>query len=472
MPLNNVKHAADIRILNTAHQQSTELAQRLHEPTWAGSLGIAVGSALLARIAGRISFVILSFYLGERFTSATIVTLILESFYITELLVSPLVGSLSDRVGRRPFLLLSPLLAAMAASCMLFATRLFLHPDVNAINISLILFLLILFMSRLIEGASAGMNVPATLGYITDVSVGSERQRARVMTAFEVVTVAGITLATPFGGKISSIMGTRGFFVVIAIYLFVLLLVIFGLKESLQQHEMQQHTSLLASLTVIRHKQIFTFLPAWFSVNALVGSWTTLILIMLAYPVPAADMRHPHQLLYGGFGKMGASLWVGVFALVFLLGMILWTPLLSRMRRTTIMLIGLCGLALMIVALTLLNGLADNPLMLTTGIKPLVSALVILVIPGMLLLSGFTPVALTQMSALSETLPFQRGAVMGLYSVVLAIGQLLGTIVGGFCVDLGGFYGLMAFSTVMGLISLVSVLYVRRHGHDLIHNLH
>jgi predicted MFS family arabinose efflux permease len=72
------------------------------------------------------------------------------------------------------------------------------------------------------------------------------------------------------------------------------------------------------------------------------------------------------------------------------------------------------------------------------------------------------------MSALADTLPYQRGAVMGLYSVVLAVGQLLGSVVGGFFVDLGGFYGLMTFSTIMGCISLVSVLYIRNHKHDLI----
>ena len=470
MPVDDVKQTKDIPAFNTAEQeeQGRELMQNAREPIYRGSLGIAVASALLARIAGRISFVIMSFYLGERFASATVVILILESFYITELLVSPLVGSFSDRIGRRPFLLLSPFLAAMATTSILFATWLFPRPDVHIVNVGLLFFLLLLLVERLIEGVASGMNVPAILGYITDVSAGSERRRARVMTAFEVVTVAGITLATPFGGKISSAMGTRGFFVVIGIYLFVLLLVSVGLKESVQPHEMKEHTSLLAGLTVIRHKRIFTFLPAWFSVNALVGSWTTLILIMLAYPASTADMRHPHQLLYGGFSKMSASLWVGVFALIFLLGMVLWTPLLSRMRRTTIMLIGLSGLAVMIVALTFLNGLAENPHVLPESVKPLAICLVILVIPGVLLLSGFTPVALTQMSALSETLPYQRGAVMGLYSVVLAIGQLLGTIFGGLCVDLAGFYGLMAFSTVMGSISLVSVLYVRKHRHDLL----
>jgi MFS family permease len=148
--------------------------------------------------------------------------------------------------------------------------------------------------------------------------------------------------------------------------------------------------------------------------------------------------------------------------------MVLWVPLVTRMRRTTVMVISLGGLALMILTLTLLNGLAENPYSLTESARPLALGLVILVIPGVLLLSGFTPVALTQMSALADTLPYQRGSVMGLYSVVLAIGQLLGTVIGGFCVDLGGFYGLMAFSTVMGCISLVSVLYMRIHRDDLI----
>jgi MFS family permease len=471
MPVNNIKQTKNIHVLTASRQeeQSGEQVPTTREPLQNGSVRIAITSALLLRIAGRISFVIMSFYLGERFTSATIVVLILESFYITELLISPLVGSLSDRIGRKPFLLLSPLLAAIATTSMLFVTQLFPRPNVHLVNAGLIIFLLILLVERLVEGVASGMNVPATLGYITDVSKGSERLRVRVMTAFEIVTVAGITLAIPLGGKISSVMGTRGFFVVIGIYLFALLLVRTGLDESLPQHEMKHHHgSLLTSLTVIRHKRIFTFLPAWFSVNALVGSWTTLILIMLAYPDPAADARHPHQLLYGGFGKMGASLWVGIFALIFLLGMVLWVPLVTRMRRTTVMVISLAGLALMIITLSLLNGLGENPYSLSASMTPLVITLVILVIPGILLLSGFTPVALTQMSALADTLPYQRGAVMGLYSVVLAIGQLLGSVLGGFCVDLGGFYGLMAFSTVMGCISLASVLYMRTHRDDLI----
>lgn len=334
------------------------------------------------------------------------------------------------------------------------------------------MLLLIIMVGRLLEGASSGMNVPATLGYLTDTTVGSERLRARVVTAFEIVTVGGLVLAIPLGGKVSSVLDTWGFLVVIAIHLVTLFIIASGLEESIHQHcrqaYKQRRSSLWEGLTVIRHKRIFTFLPAWFSVNSLVGAWTTLITIMLSYPLPAADTRHPGQLLYGGFSRMSASLWVGLFALTFLLGMGLWMLLLPRFRRTTVMLIGLGGLALTIIALCVINSLGENLHTVPDSARPLIALMLLQAIVGVLLLSGFTPVSLTQMGAIAETLRGQRGAVMGLYSVVLAIGQLSGATIGGFFVDLGGFYGLMFFSVLMGLVSLCSVLYVRSHAHDLI----
>src|SRR5881396_245299 len=131
------------------------------------------------------------------------------------------------------------------------------------------------------------------------------------------------------------------------------------------------------------------------------------------------------------------------------------------------MFIGLNGLSLSIVGMTLINGLTGNPARLFASSQPLLLILLPLVVLGVLLLSGFTPASLTQMAAISELLPGKRGAVMGLYSVVLGVGQLIGASLGGLCVDLGGFYGLMGFSVVMGLVALGGVLYLRVNGHDL-----
>jgi MFS family permease len=157
---------------------------------------------------------------------------------------------------------------------------------------------------------------------------------------------------------------------------------------------------------------------------------------------------------------------IGSFGLLFLAGMGLWMLILPRLRRTTVMFIGLGGLSVSIFGLTLINGLAENLAHVPENSKPLL--LLSLVVLGVFLLSGFTPASLTHLAAISELLPGKRGAVMGLYSVVMGVGQLTGASLGGICVDLGGFYGLMGFSVALGLISLGSVLYIRVHGHDLI----
>jgi MFS family permease len=431
------------------------------------SILAALLSTLLLRVASRVSFVLLGFYLGEHVASATVVALVLEAFYISELVLAPLVGSLSDHLGRKPFLLLAPAVGGVAALSFFVATLLFPPPNANRVDLQLGVLLVLVLVGRLLEGAMTALNAPATLGYIADATAASQKLRVRVMTAFEVVTVGGLALAIPFGGKISSLLGTWGFFVVIALHCINIGVLLGFLKESLHREVRPegQH-SLLESLRLLRFKRIFTFLPAWLSINALVGAWITLITIMLAYPNPAADVRFPGQLLYGGFSKEVATLLLGGFGLVFLGGMGVWMLIVPRLRRTTVMLLGLGGLGVSIIALTFINGLAENMATLPAHSMLQLLLLLALVLIGVFLLSGFTPVALTHIAEISETMQGKRGAVMGLYSVVLGLGQLLGALLGGLCVDIDGFYGLMGFSVGMGVLSLASVVYMRFHSHD------
>jgi len=456
------------------HEHEREVSQRQQkEPKASALIGgrsivAAILSTLLLRVASRSSFVLLGFYLGEHFTSATVVALVLEAFYISELVLAPIVGSLSDRIGRKPFLLSAPLVGSVAALCLAGAALLFPHPQATPFDSRLVVLLLMVLVGRLLEGAATALNAPTSLGYITEATSGSDKLRARVMTAFEVATVGGLALAIPFGGEISSLLGTWGFFVVIALHMINGALIACCLKESSQREaQVDAHPSLTESLSVLRHKRIFTFLPTWLSINALIGAWITLSTIMLSYPEPTADMRFPGQLLYGGFSKEGATLLIGGFGVLFLIGMGLWMLALPHLRRTTVMFIGLGGLSLSIVALTLINALAESPAHVPDSSQPLLLVLLPVGVLGVLLLSGFTPASLTQMAAIAELLPGKRGAVMGLYSVVLGVGQLIGASLGGLCVDLGGFYGLMGFSVAMGLVALGGVLYLRVNGHDL-----
>jgi MFS family permease len=433
------------------------------------SIAANISSMLLLRIASRVSFMLMSFYLGERFTSTTAVVCVLEAFYISEFLLAPIVGGLSDRLGRKLFLLLAPVAGAVAAVFLMFGAFSGSHATTHHFNLHLLGVLALILVGRLIEGATTAINTPASLGYITDLTVGSEQLRTRVMTIFEIATVSGLAIAIPLGGKVSSMLGLWGFFVVMALHVLNFVLVAFGVKESVQRvRATHKHGAMRGSLHLLRDKHIFTFLPAWLAINTLVGAWLTLFTLVLTYPAPAADLRFPGQLLYGGWSKEAASYMLGGLSLLLLVGMGVWTLIIPRIRRTSAMLIALAGLALCIVSLSIINGLGDNIAHISGNTLLIAYGLVPLVVLGVFLLSGFPPAALNQMAAIADARPGQRGAIMGLYSVVMGIGQFTGSFAGGVAIDLGGFYGLMIFSALLSLLSLASVLYMRTHKHDLI----
>jgi len=102
------------------------------------------------------------------------------------------------------------------------------------------------------------------------------------------------------------------------------------------------------------------------------------------------------------------------------------------------------------------NNLLPGPL----GQWPLVPVLAI----GVMLESGFTPVALAYLADISETRVEHRGAVMGLYSVFLGVGQFVGSSLGGLFIVGMGFNGLILASALLGVVALSAVLYLRvRH---------
>ncbi len=466
------------------------------------SIIASIFSTLLVRAASRTSFVILSFWVGKESESAALVVLVIECFYISELLLAPLVGMLSDRKGRKPYMLYAPVAGAAASLVLAGTSFLFPTPHLNAANftLELVAILLLVMVGRLLEGTAAALNAPSNLGYLTDTTVGNEKLRVRVLTAYQVMTIAGIALAIPFGGLVWSLVGRAGFFVAVALYALCYMVIALWMKESLtREHTADSHGSISEYKQILTNKRIFTFVPAWLAINALIGAWLTLSLIILAYPTnvchvavdkvtdaikPAvtafaqnycalapgeinADARFPHQLLHGGFLPGEASYIVGLYGVVFIVGMGLWTAIVPKMRRTTVMMIALAGLFVSCIVLLLVNGLGDNPATLSDGAKSQILIYLPIVIVTVVITSGFTPAALTHLAAIAETLPGKRGAVMGLYSVLLGIGQLVGVFIGGLFVDWNGFTGLMIYSIILAFISLGSVIYMRSHNHDI-----
>ena len=78
------------------------------------------------------------------------------------------------------------------------------------------------------------------------------------------------------------------------------------------------------------------------------------------------------------------------------------------------------------------------------------------------MLAGATPAALGLLADISERFPNDRGAIMGLYSVFLAIGQIIGAIIGGFAAEARGIDGMLIATAVLLVVALLPLARLRR----------
>src|SRR5439155_24912394 len=76
--------------------------------------------------------------------------------------------------------------------------------------------------------------------------------------------------------------------------------------------------------------------------------------------------------------------------------------------------------------------------------------------------SSFAPAALSYLADISEEAAKDRGLLMGLYSVFLGLGQLLGNGLGGLFARMWGFDGLIYLTLLLGFVALVALLMLFR----------
>jgi len=163
-----------------------------------GSEGAGRGGRPLAIIFGIVALDLLGFgivipqlgiYAVEYQASPFVVGLLLSSYSVMQLLGAPLLGRISDAVGRRPVLLIS--LAGSVAGYLLFG---FAHS------------LPLLFLSRIVAGLAGG-NISTAQAYVSDVTAPEER--ARGMGIIGAAFGIGFVLGPAAGGALGSYGGER-----------------------------------------------------------------------------------------------------------------------------------------------------------------------------------------------------------------------------------------------------------------------
>ncbi len=123
---------------------------------------------------------LLPFYAQEFMASAVTIGLLYSVYSFMQLIFSPIWGSLSDRIGRRPIMLLSTFGAVIAYIIFGLAETLF-----------------VLFLSRIIAGVMGG-SISTAQAYIADVTTTADRAKGMglIGAAFGIGFVVGPATAT------------------------------------------------------------------------------------------------------------------------------------------------------------------------------------------------------------------------------------------------------------------------------------
>lgn len=422
------------------------------------SLLAVVGGTFTLRFSTGLTGGLLLYYLaslgdlpGGRPVGAFEVGLLTALYFVAELVLSPAFGVLSDRVGTHPIMQLGPIFGAVAVVMTALTTDLFL-----------------LGVTRSIEGAAAAASIPSILGYIAVATSHDEGLRGKTVARFEAATLAGLGGGVVAAGGLFALIGRNAFFVNAAIYLVSFVIYRYAVRKpgSAEATPDELPAGGIAALAhepfdlgryarILRTSGVWLLAPTWIAVNAFVGVWTSQSIFQLVQkPRPGFEA----QLLMGGFAPMQVSIGLAVWLVVFFAGLLYWGSRFKAFRRTSIIVIGIGGGLIQQAALYGLNHSASWGLAAQAGLALVAAA-------GLFVLAGATPAALGLLADMSESHPTDRGAIMGLYSVFLALGQISGSLIGGGAAQWAGIDGLLVAGVAMLLVAVLPVRALRGSEH-------
>ncbi len=379
-------------------------------------------------------------YGGER-VDALMLGIFTASFFAAELLLSPIFGTLADRFGYHRIMELGPAFGAAAV-----------------ILTGLTTSLLLLGFTRWLEGASTAASVPAILGFVAIATIGDEGLRGKAVARFEAATLAGIGGGIVAAGVVYTALGNVAFFANAVLYGVSWCIYRFGISDSRVEHGGHEHgrrTTLTRYVEILRGAHVWLLAPTWVAINAVIGLWTAQSIFQL---IRDPQAQFADQLLMQGFSPLAVSAGLGVAMLIFFAGLVYWGNRFRLLRRTTIIGYGIAGGGVLAIAALALNHGGGLP-------TPVLAALLVPIVGGLFVLAGATPAALGLLADMSEPYPQDRGAIMGLYSVFLGIGQITGSLVGGVAADARGIDGLLAATVVLLGVALLPLWRLRAYEH-------
>lgn len=400
-----------------------------HTAPGAHYAGWAIAAHALVRIASSADGVLVGLYLATLSSRFGIIRVGLvgslgAASYGAELLASVPLGLAADTFSAGAVMVAGALAAAVGV-------------QLFAMAVSRPLF----FLSQLLQGIGVAGVTPPLLKFLAQATAGQPARRARAMSLFELSLLSGLAL----GGLVATQLWVRlrlGAFSAVAL-LDVGCVLLLGLTAARVPRQgigrgLQGLREALADPIVRR------LAPAWICVNAIIGLWLGPTLTFLL-------TRQPHggQYLDGVFAaaptKVGYLLLV--YTAVFGLGVTLWSVALPRIRLLSALRLSLTVMFAVCGALFTVNHSAHWASAARIALLGLTALMVMVE-------SGFTPAALSLLAQSLEPVG-AKGAAMGIYSLLLGIGALLGSLAAGALGAAWQIDGLLLGTVLLAALALV-----------------
>ena len=334
--------------------------------------------------------------------------LILASYPFVEALSSFMAGYMADRLGRRLTLILGYTWILIFVILIYMAIALLRNPLATA-----------LFNGAM--GFGAALVLVSTLAMITDLT--ERGYRGLGMGIFDFTNIFGYALGYLIGSILYQVVRGPTAFIVLLVLLAILYA--FVLRYMIETRP-TVGAVYLNPLRGVSRKAIPT-LPIWFSITMILGA--------AIYSGRAIGSIKGVLPIHVGALFLGATLVVG-------LGSVFFGYVSDRLGRLRTMSIGVAGVSIGLVILTVLLLMGINPIIAVAASAPFIF-MASAVVPSILALTG------------DEALISMRGSAMGLYSLVLGLGMGLGSILGSYSYVRMGLGGIALLALVIFVIAFI-----------------
>ncbi|MCM3664496.1 MFS transporter [Mesobacillus subterraneus] len=292
---------------------------------------------------------VIPFYAEEIGATPTQLGLLMAVYSLMQLLFAPMWGRVSDRIGRKPVIMIGILGLSLSFFLMAISTELWM-----------------LFAARIIGGLLSSANMPTVMAYVADIT--SEEDRGKGMGIIGASVGLGFIFGPAIGGVFSQSSLNTPFYLAGATSLLTFLLVTFVLKESLTVEQRNSHAKEKTSL-----------------LKAFNGPVSVLFVLQLFVSLSLSGLEATFAYFAAEKADLGAVELGYIFMIMGLAGAIVQGGLVGRMTKKlgegTVIQLGIVISAIGFALILLIKGFGTAALFLTVFgvgnglIRPSVSSL-------------------------------------------------------------------------------------------------